>query len=59
MAARDFTPSFALTTARKDVRLMQELAGDVDTAVLAGLAARMEALIAEGQGDLDVGVLAR
>lgn len=59
MAARDFTPSFALTTARKDMRLMQEVAGDAHTAVLAGLAARMDALLAEGCGDLDVGVLAR
>lgn len=59
MAARDFTPSFALTTARKDVRLMQEVHGDGPTAILDGLARRMEQLIAEGHGDLDVGVLAR
>jgi len=57
MAAHDYTPSFALDVARKDVRLMLESLGDAPSAVLAGLAARMDALIAQGRGADDVGVL--
>lgn len=59
MAAGDFAPSFALTMARKDVGLMLETAGDRPLAVLPGVAARMDALIEAGAGDLDCGVLAR
>ena len=58
MAAGDFTPSFALDVARKDVRLMLESLGDAPHAVLAGLAERMDAMIAAGRGADDVGVLA-
>ena len=57
MAAGDFTPSFELTMARKDVRLMLETAGALPLAVLPGLAARMDELIAEGHGSSDLGVL--
>jgi 3-hydroxyisobutyrate dehydrogenase len=57
MAAGDFTPSFELAMARKDVRLMLETAGANPLAVLPGLAARMDSLIAEGYGASDVGVL--
>ena len=57
MAAGDFTPSFELAMARKDVRLMQETAGTHPLAVLPGLAARMDSLIAEGYGASDVGIL--
>jgi 3-hydroxyisobutyrate dehydrogenase-like beta-hydroxyacid dehydrogenase len=59
MAKGDVTPSFELAMARKDVRLMQETAGERPLAVLAGLAARMDALIAEGHGGDDVAVLGR
>ncbi|MSR02259.1 MAG: NAD(P)-dependent oxidoreductase [Gemmatimonadetes bacterium] len=59
MAAGNFTPSFELTMARKDVRLMIETAATSPLAMLPGLAARMDALIAEGYGALDVGVLAK
>lgn len=60
MAKREFTPpSFQLETARKDLRLMQETAGTADTAVLEGLARRMDQLIKEGFGNDDVGALAR
>ncbi len=59
MAAGDFSASFELAMARKDVRLMLETAGDQPLAVLPGLAARMDALIAEGYGAADVGVLAK
>ena len=57
MAAGDFTPSFELTMARKDVRLMIETAGDRGLAVLPRIAERMDELIAEGLGDRDMGVL--
>ena len=57
MAAGDFTPSFELTMARKDVRLMLETAGDRGLAVLPRIAERMDELIAQGEGDKDMGVL--
>ncbi len=59
MAAGDFSPSFELSMARKDVRLMIETAGERPLAVLPSLAARMDALLAEGDGDRDVAVLAK
>jgi 3-hydroxyisobutyrate dehydrogenase-like beta-hydroxyacid dehydrogenase len=57
MAARDYTPSFELAMARKDVRLMLETAGDRPLATLPGIAARMDALIAAGRGGDDLAVL--
>lgn len=57
MVARDFTPSFALTMARKDVRLMLETAGARPIAGLAAIASRMDALIAQGHGAEDLAVL--
>jgi len=59
MAAGDFTPSFELTMARKDVRLMLETAaeGDVALYLLPAIAARMDALIAAGHGSEDMSVL--
>lgn len=58
MAAGDFAPSFELTMARKDLRLMLEVASGREIAVLSALAARMDALIAAGRGGDDLGVLA-
>jgi 3-hydroxyisobutyrate dehydrogenase len=58
MAEGSFEPSFELTMARKDLRLMLETAGELPLGVLPGLAARMDALIAAGHGGEDVGVLA-
>jgi len=58
MASGDFTPSFELVMARKDVRLMIETAGVRPLAALPGIAARMDALIASGHGGDDFGVLA-
>lgn len=58
MARGDFTPSFELTMARKDVGLMLDAAGDLPMAMLDGLAARMDQLIAQGHGAEDFGVLA-
>ena len=57
MAAGDFSPSFELTMARKDVRLMLETAGDRELAVLPRIAERMDELIAQGLGDRDMGVM--
>jgi 3-hydroxyisobutyrate dehydrogenase len=59
LAAGDFSPSFELTMARKDVRLMLETAGDRTMMVLPGIAARMDELIAAGDGALDVAVIGR
>jgi 3-hydroxyisobutyrate dehydrogenase len=59
MAGGDFTPSFELTMARKDVRLMLETAASVPLSVLPGLAGRMDALIADGEGAKDLAVLGR
>ena len=59
MAERDFRPSFDLGTARKDVRQMLEITGERKLAVLPGLAARMDELLAEGLAKSDIGILAR
>lgn len=59
MAAGDFTASFELTMARKDIRLMIEAAGELPLAVLPGLKVRMDGLIAEGNGASDMGVMAK
>ncbi|HEY3288062.1 MAG TPA: NAD(P)-dependent oxidoreductase [Gemmatimonadaceae bacterium] len=58
MMQGDFTPSFELAMARKDVKLMIETAGDRPLAALPSLAARMDALIAAGHGGEDFAVLA-
>ncbi|MBI2408644.1 MAG: NAD(P)-dependent oxidoreductase [Gemmatimonadetes bacterium] len=58
MMKGDWTPSFELTMARKDVKLMIETAGDRPLAALPSLAARMDALIAAGHGGEDFAVLA-
>jgi 3-hydroxyisobutyrate dehydrogenase-like beta-hydroxyacid dehydrogenase len=57
MLAGDFTPSFELAMARKDVRLMLEAAGATPLATLPGIAARMDELIAEGHGAEDLAVM--
>ncbi|MBM4280048.1 MAG: NAD(P)-dependent oxidoreductase [Deltaproteobacteria bacterium] len=63
MARREFSTSFALEVARKDLRLMQQTAAQDGTgaalAVLDGLAARMDQLIAQGMGNDDIGALAK
>ena len=60
--AAEFTPpSFELSMARKDVRLMIEEArrGGVDLFVMPGVAALMDAAIDRGEGALDVATAAR
>jgi 3-hydroxyisobutyrate dehydrogenase-like beta-hydroxyacid dehydrogenase len=59
MASGNFAPSFELSMARKDVRLMMETAGDLPLAALPGIAARMDELIAEGHGADDLAILGK
>jgi 3-hydroxyisobutyrate dehydrogenase len=59
MAEGDFSPSFELAMARKDVRLMLEAAGTRPVAALSGIATRMDTLIGEGFAASDFGVLAK
>lgn len=58
MARGNFTPSFELSMARKDVGLMIQTAGARPLAALPAIAARMDQLIGAGHGDKDAGVLA-
>lgn len=58
MMEGDYTASFELTMARKDVRLMLEAAQGQHLAALPAIAARMDQLIQRGLGDLDLGALA-
>jgi 3-hydroxyisobutyrate dehydrogenase len=57
MAKGNFAPSFELTMARKDVRLMLETAGNRPMAALPAIAARMDQLISAGHGAADASVL--
>lgn len=57
MARGDYTPSFELEMARKDVRLMIETAGVLPLAALPSIAERMDTLIAAGRGADDLAVL--
>jgi 3-hydroxyisobutyrate dehydrogenase len=57
MARGDFTPSFELAMARKDVKLMLETAAGRPLASLPGIAARMDQLLAAGHGADDVSVI--
>ncbi len=59
MAKRNFAPAFALAMARKDVRLMMESANGTPLITLPAIAARMDALIGEGLGGSDLGVLGK
>jgi 3-hydroxyisobutyrate dehydrogenase-like beta-hydroxyacid dehydrogenase len=58
MAKGDYTPTFELTMARKDARLMIESARGKDLTVLPAVAKRMDALLERGFGADDLGVLA-
>jgi 3-hydroxyisobutyrate dehydrogenase-like beta-hydroxyacid dehydrogenase len=57
MAKGNFTPTFELAMARKDVRLMLETCGDRPLAALPAIAARMDQLIAAGHGTKGTSVL--
>lgn len=58
MATRNFTPTFELSMARKDLALMLQTAGGKPLAALPGIAARMDQLIAAGHGGKGTGVMA-
>jgi len=57
MVAGDFTPTFELAMARKDVRLMLESAGAAPLAALPQIAERLDVLIAEGHAHDDLAVI--
>lgn len=57
MAKGDFTASFELAMARKDVALMLETTGARPMAALPAVAARMDALLATGHGAADCSVM--
>ena len=54
MVRADFTPSFELAMARKDVRLMLDAADGLPLVVLPAIARRMDEAIAEGRGPEDL-----
>jgi len=58
MARSDFSATFELTMARKDIRLMIEAAGNEPLAVLPAIASRMDDAIAHGHGRDDLGAIA-
>jgi 3-hydroxyisobutyrate dehydrogenase len=55
---RDFSASFELTMARKDIRLMIEAAGSQPLTVLPAIAKRMDEAIAKGHGADDLAAIA-
>jgi 3-hydroxyisobutyrate dehydrogenase len=59
IARGDFSASFELTMARKDMRLMLEAAGAEPLIALPSIAARMDEAIADGHGHEDLGAIAR
>jgi 3-hydroxyisobutyrate dehydrogenase-like beta-hydroxyacid dehydrogenase len=59
MAAGDYGTSWTLAMARKDQGLMIDAAQGRPLAVLPAVGARMDTLIAEGEGEKDLAVLAR
>ena len=58
MARGDFSASFELTMARKDMRLMIEAAGGQPMVVLPAIATAMDEAIAKGHGKDDLGAIA-
>jgi 3-hydroxyisobutyrate dehydrogenase len=58
MARGDFSASFELTMARKDMRLMLDAAAGQPMTVLPAIASAMDAAIARGHGRDDLGAIA-
>lgn len=58
MARADFSATFELTMARKDMRRMLEAAGGQPTVVRGSIARRMDQAIARGCGRDDLGAIA-
>lgn len=59
MVKEDFVATFTLEAARKDARLMLESGAGGPLPVLGAIAARMDEMIAAGDGGLDLAALAR
>jgi 3-hydroxyisobutyrate dehydrogenase-like beta-hydroxyacid dehydrogenase len=59
MVSGDFSPTFHLVMARKDVRLMLETAGAIPLAALPRIADRMDQLIAQGHSGDDLAVIGK
>jgi 3-hydroxyisobutyrate dehydrogenase len=59
IAAGDFTTSFELEMARKDMRLILETAGSRPLAALPAIASRMDELIAQGYGAEDLAIIGK
>lgn len=59
MAREDYSATFEMTMARKDMRLMLEAAGSQPMIVLPSIAKRMDEAIARGYGKDDLGALAK
>lgn len=59
MVQGDFTPSFDLAMARKDLQLMMDTALPDTLTMVPGLAARMDALLAEGHSQDDFAVVGK
>ena len=57
MAAGDYATQWTVAMARKDVRLMETVAGEAPLSALPAVATRLEALIARGDGERDVGAM--
>lgn len=57
MAAGDYETQWTVAMARKDVRLMEAVAGEAPLSALPAVAARLEALMARGDGERDVGAM--
>jgi 3-hydroxyisobutyrate dehydrogenase-like beta-hydroxyacid dehydrogenase len=58
MARGDFSATFELTMARKDIGLMIDAAGHQPLTVLKSIAKRMDEAIAQGHGQDDLGAIA-
>jgi 3-hydroxyisobutyrate dehydrogenase-like beta-hydroxyacid dehydrogenase len=59
MVSGDFTPTFELAMARKDVRLMLETAGTLPLAALPLIAERMDVLLAQGHAADDLAAIGK
>lgn len=59
MVEENYTPSFTSTVARKDAGLMLAAGGGAPLPVLRAIAARLDEVIARGDGDQDMSVMAR
>lgn len=57
MAVGDYATQWTVAMARKDVRLMEAVTGEAPLSALPAVAARLEALMARGDGERDVGAM--